>query len=108
MSLRQKVRLELDDGREIVVEYDGRDLRAWESKHHLSAIREEMTISMLSWLGHHAAIRTGILNGELTTYEAFDAVCVSVDGVRDSDEPPNPTKPGKGTRKKAGDGSSAP
>jgi hypothetical protein len=110
MSLTQKVRLELDDGRTVETTYNGIDLRAWETKHRKSALTESMSLSMLTWLGHHAAVRTGTLNGDLSTYEAFDKVCVSVEGVRDEVEgPPDPTpaKPRKGSRKKAGDDSSA-
>lgn len=113
MSLGQKLKLELDDGREVETAYDGRDLRAWESKHRKSALTESLSIGMLTWLGHHAAIRRGELNGDLTTYEAFDKVCVSVEGMPDeeADQDPDvdPSKPrSKGSRKKAGGASSAP
>ena len=47
MSLRQKVRLELEDGRQIEVAYEGRDLRAWEGKYHRSAIAEDVSVTML-------------------------------------------------------------
>lgn len=109
MSLAQRVKLELDDGREVVTVYDGRDLRAWESKHKKSSLVEDMSLGMLTWLGHHAAIRRGELNGELTTYEAFDAACVSVEGLRD-EEPPDPSgaKAPKASRKRAGDEPSPP
>lgn len=109
MSLGQKVRLDLDDGREVEVSYDGRDIRAWETKHHKSALVESMSLSMLTWLGHHAAVRTGVLNGEMKEYSAFDAACISVEGVRD-EEPPDPTKPKprKASPKRAGDDSSSP
>lgn len=95
MSLTQKVRLELDDGREITTTYDGRDLRAWESQHRKSALVESMSLSMLTWLGHHAAVRRGELNGEMKDYKAFDAACVSVQGMRDEPDEeaePDPTK----------------
>lgn len=108
MSLGQKVRLDLDDGREVEVVYDGRDIRAWEIKHRKSALVESMSLSMLTWLGHHAAVRTGAINGDLSTYEAFDKVCTSVEGMRD-DEPPDPTKPKsrKGSPKSPGVDSSS-
>lgn len=109
MSLTQKVRLELDDGRVVEATYDGRDLRAWEAKHHKSALIESMSIGMLTWLGHHAAVRSGEVNGELKTYEAFDAVCVSVEGVKEESPDPTPPKPAKkASRKTAGADSSAP
>jgi hypothetical protein len=107
MSLAQKVRLELDDGRKIEATYDGRDLRAWESKTHKSALAEQMSLGMLTWLGHHAGVRAGVIDGELKDYAKFDEACVSVEGVRDdvNEEPPDPTK---ASPKTAGDDSSAP
>jgi hypothetical protein len=81
MSLRQKVILELDDGTEVPVIFDGRDLRAWELKHRKSALSEPMSVGMLTWLGWHGATRQHLLNGSFDTYEALDAACVSVEGA---------------------------
>jgi hypothetical protein len=105
MSLTQKVRLELDDGRTVETSYDGRDLRAYEKKFRTSALTESMSLTMLTWLGHHAAVRTGAVNGDLSTYEAFDNVCISVEGVRDEPEvTEGPTKtPGRTRKKVSGD-----
>jgi hypothetical protein len=113
VSLAQKVRLTLDDGREVEATYDGRDLRAWETKYRKSALVESMSLSMLTWLGHHAAVRTGVLNGEMKDYAAFDASCISVEGVRPVESPdPTPeatSTPTAGDSLKAvGDDSSAP
>jgi hypothetical protein len=110
MSLAQKVKLLLDDGREIETTYDGRDLRAWEAANKKSALVESMSLSMLTWLGHHAAVRRGELNGDLKEYRAFDQVCLSVEGMRDEEPPdPTPAKPrSKASRKTAGADSSAP
>ena len=101
MSLRQKVRLELQDGTEVVAEYSAIDLRAWETAFRKSSLGEPMSVSMLSWLGWSAGKRQGVLNGEFETYEKFDAVCVSVEGVRDE---PVPTAAAKkaATRKAPG------
>ena len=82
MSLGQKLRRDLEDGRQIEVAYDGRDLRAWESEHKKSALVESMSVGMLTWLGHHAGVRTGEIDGELKDYKAFDEVCISVEGLR--------------------------
>lgn len=108
MSLGQTVRLDLEDGREIQTTYDGRDIRAWESAHGQSALTESMSLSMLTWLGHHAAVRRGELNGDLSTFPAFDQVCISVQGV--AQESPGPTKPrrAKGSQRSRGADSSAP
>lgn len=110
MSLRQKVKLELEDGKEIVVEYSAIDLRAWETKHRKSALDESLSVSMLSWLGWNAAHRQGLLNGSGDTWEAFDAVLASVEGVQD--EEARPTRKGAAkkaaTPKAAGPDSSAP
>lgn len=108
MSLAQKVKLTLDDGREIEATYDGRDLRQWEAVFKKSALVESMSLGMLTWLGHHAAVRTGVLDGELKDYARFDDACVSVEGVR-SEEPPDPTPADpKGSREAAGDAPSSP
>lgn len=98
MSLGQQVRLDLEDGREIQVTYDGRDIRAWEARHRKSALVEAMSLSMLTWLGHHAAVRTGAINGDLSTYDAFDKVCASVEGIK-AEEPPDPTQAEETKRK---------
>lgn len=114
MTLGQKVKLELDDGRAIETAYDGRDIRAWEAKTRKSALVETMSLGMLTWLGHHAAVRRGELNGDLSTYEAFDQVCISVEGVRDekeADEESGPTKAktrSRASRSSPGAASSAP
>lgn len=109
MSLGQRLRLDLDDGRQIEADYNGIDLRAWETKHRKSALVEQMSVGMLTWLGHHAAVRTGALNGDLSTYEAFDKVCVSVEGMG-SGEPPDPTPatPRKGSPRRRGAAPSSP
>ena len=99
MSLRQLVRLELEDGTEIKVAYDGRDLMAWETKHGKSALTADMSINMLAWLGWAAAYRQGMLNGSFGTFEKFSAVCVDVAGVRDEPDPSAATK--KGASRKA-------
>jgi hypothetical protein len=102
MSLQQKVQLELEDGTEITVTYDGRDLRAWESRYKKSALVEPMSLSMLTFLGWSAGKRTEQLNGQFDRYEAFDAACTSVQGVRDEEEDEralDPPKPRARTRK---------
>lgn len=113
MSLRQRVKLELDDGKEVIVEYSAIDLRAWESKHRKSALDEPLSVSMLSWLGWSAAHRKGLLNGNGDTWEEFDTVLASVEGLPDEeDEEARPTRKGAAkkaaTPKAAGPDSSAP
>ncbi len=114
MSLRQKLRLELEDGTEIVTEYSAVDLRAWEKAHKKSSLGESMSVGMLTWLGWSSARRSGKLNGAYTDYAKFDEVCVDVGGVEaDEDEESDeetPTGPadGAGTRKARGRASSAP
>jgi hypothetical protein len=87
VSLAQKVRLDLADGTEVEVVYDGRDLRAWEVAHGKSALAEDLSLSMLTWLGWHAGKRQQLLNGSHETYKAFDEVCVSVQGLADDERP---------------------
>lgn len=110
MSLKQQVRLEYEvDGveKDVVATYSAIDLRAWESAFGESALIADMSVGMLTWLGHHAAVREGLLDGNLKSYKAFDEVCFSVEGVDDTPTPPGDEKP-RSTRKKAGAASSAP
>lgn len=99
MSLRQTVKLELEDGSEVEVTYDGRDLRAWEGSTGKSALGEAMSLTMLTWLGWAAAKRQGLLNGSFDSFDAFDKVCASVQGVADADPPTE--RPAARTRKTA-------
>jgi hypothetical protein len=109
VSLRQKVRLELEDGTQVDTEYSAIDLRAWEKENKRSALNEPVSVSMLTWLGWSAAKRNGSINGAYDTYPKFDAACVSVEGVGDEEEPV-PTKAVKktATPKVPGPESSAP
>jgi hypothetical protein len=106
VTLRQKVKLELEDRSEVVVEYSAIDLRAWETKHRKSALDEQLSVSMLSWLGWNAARRQNLLNGSYDTWEKFDAACASVEGV--AERPPTRKGTGKGSQKDPGPDSSAP
>lgn len=112
MSLRQKVKLELEDGSEVLAEYSAIDLRIWEKTHRKSALDEPMSVSMLTWLGWNAAKRQGSINGAYDTYDKFDAACTSVEGVNDEpeDEEDSPTVAVKraATRKARGADSSVP
>lgn len=109
MSLRQKVRLELDDGSEVTAEYSAVDLRAWEKANKRSALREPMSVTMLTWLGWSAARRQGAINGAYDTFEKFDVACLDVAGVDDEPEDGDrPTRRVRATRKAAGPDSSAP
>ena len=95
MTLRQRVRLELEDGSEIQAVYDGRDVRAWETKYNKSALVGPMSLSQLTFLGWAAAKREGSINGQFDAYEKFEKVCVDVRGMAlepAAEEPPDPTK----------------
>jgi hypothetical protein len=110
-AFRQKLRLiyQVDgETRELVTEHTAIDVRAWESETKKSALVEPTSASMKTWLAHHAAVRKGELNGDLKTYEAFDAVCIDIEGVPDVG-PTEPTTKGRdrGTRKTATANSSA-
>ena len=98
MALRQTVQLDYElDGEEkqVIAEYSAVDLRAWEAAFGESALISNMSVSMLTWLGHHAAVRQGLVNGPLKTYKAFDEACFDVTGVNDDKATPGPTKRGK-------------
>lgn len=105
MSLRQKVKFELEDGKEIVTEYSAIDLRAWETENGKSSLTAEMSISMLSWLGWHGGVRRGDVDGELKDWQKFDACCESVEALRD--ERPTKAATAKATQKGRGAASSA-
>lgn len=100
MALRQTVELEIEGHEDpIVVAYTAVDLRAWEREFDKSCLAESMSLSMLTWLGWHAAKRTGALNGMSgSTWRDFDAVCVGVKSKRDEDtdaaRPTGPTQSG--------------
>lgn len=93
MTLRQRVHLELADGTELEAVYDGRDLRAWETRTKQSSLVGPMSLNMLTFLGWSAAKRDGSINGQFERYEAFEAQCVDVQGrplVPPAEEAPNP------------------
>ena len=78
--MRQRVALEIEGRDDLAVVFDGRDVWAWETRHRRSALKEPTSVSMLSWLGWHAASRQGLLDD---TWEVFDGVCVGVVSVPD-------------------------
>ena len=93
MALRQKVQLDYEvDGedKQVIAEYSAVDLRAWEAAFGDSALTSTMSVSMLTWLAHHAAVRQGMIDGPLKAYKAFDEACWDVTGVNEG-----PTKRGK-------------
>lgn len=106
MSLKQKLKIELEDGTEVLAEYSAIDLRAWETANRRSSLGEPMSVTMLTWLGWSAAKRTGAINGAYDTYEKFDAACVSVEGLR-SDPVPTEAAKKAASPKARGRGSSA-
>lgn len=95
--MRQTVLITLESRDPVTVRFDGRDIRAWETKHHKSALREPMSVSMLSWLGWHAAKRQGVMAPELHDWSAFDAACQWVEGVKEEPTDPTQTAPGDGS-----------
>jgi hypothetical protein len=115
-TLGQRLKIELDDGTSVETEYDGRDIRQWEAKSRKSWFAETKSLSILTWVAHHAAVRRGDLNGPLSTYEAFDAVCVSLEALPDREDPKDPedeeadeeTDPTEASPTSPGDGSSSP
>lgn len=82
MALGQTLRLELEDGSAVEATYDGRDIRAWETKTGKSALGVPLSLSMLTYFGWSAAKRTGALNGSYAKWDEFDQVCVAVTGPR--------------------------
>ena len=107
MIMGQRIRFELDDGRIIETTYDGRDVRDWEAEHRKSWLTTDTSVTDITWVSHHAAVRRGELDGELKDYKAFNAVCVGWEGIRRDEGPPDPTEP-EGSPKTAGDDSSSP
>lgn len=108
-ALRQKIKLEYEvDGKteETIVEYTATDVRAWEDWSGKSGYVENTSYSQLTWIAHHAAVRLGLIDGQLKSYQAFDEVCSNVEGVRKDPTKAEATAP-KATRKRAGADSSA-
>jgi hypothetical protein len=92
VSLKQRVKLEIEGHDDVDVVFDGRDLRAWELRHKQSAMNQQVSFSFLTWCGWHAAKRQQLLtglNGTGETYEKFDEICTSVEGLSDDDEAPD-------------------
>jgi len=102
MTFGQKLRLHLADGSSVEARWDGRDVRAWEAKFNRPAINVPQTYSMQTFYGWSAAKRDGTLNGEYDKYEAFDAVCVSIDFLREeTEDEADPTEPASDTPREA-------
>jgi hypothetical protein len=76
----QSLRLVLEGAEEpIKVDVDGRDVRAWEKENDSSFLTSTTSYIQLTWLGWHAAKRTGKTD---LTYEQFDDRCIAVEDVR--------------------------
>lgn len=101
MAMRQKIRLTVEDGDPIEVVADGRDVRTYEAWSRKSALREPMSVTMLTYMGYAAAKRQGMLDEK---WDVFNARCIDVTGLGSDDEDePDPTTR---TRKSRGGGSS--
>jgi L-fucose isomerase-like protein len=91
---------------EVVVEHTGSDVLAWEEETGKSALTDDTSILMKTWIAHHAAVAQGQINGDLKEFEAFKKVFLDAEGVRD-EGPTGPTGRGRGSRKTPGASSSA-
>lgn len=102
--MRQVVELEIDGRDEPVkVTYTAVDLRRWEAWSHKSSLAERMDYTMLTYLGWSAAVRAGLIDGELKDWKKFDELCTDVKTINEDEAvEPRPTK------KTRGGGSSAP
>ena len=85
----------LDDP--VTVTYSAVDLRAYEAAFDVSVLSTPRSLTMLTWLGWHAAERTGAINGDLAKYADFDRRCVDLRLDRDEeDKGARPIKSGRG------------
>jgi hypothetical protein len=102
--MRQTVELEIEGHEEkITVTYTAVDLRRYETYSHKSVLVEPMSMTMLTYLGWSAAMRTGAINGPLKEWKTFDEQCIGVKTIAaEEDQEPRPTK------RSRGGGSSAP
>lgn len=90
--MRQTFVVDMDDGTNLVIESDARDVRAWEAAYEQSYFGTRLSFTNIAQVAYLAGKRTGVLNGAYPTYEDFDAHCVDARGKREKD-PPNPTPP---------------
>jgi hypothetical protein len=91
----QAYEIEMDDGEKILIESDGRDIRAWEADQDKSLFRTPLSFTVVAQVAYLAGKRTGVLNGKYPSYEDFDAHCVDARGVRDTELVANPTQRGR-------------
>lgn len=78
--MRQTIACEMDDGTTVVIEADGRDVRAWEAAYDASWFITPMSFTTVAQVAYLAGKRTGALNGSYPSYEEFDAHCVDARG----------------------------
>lgn len=78
--MKQDFNVEIDDGTQLVIASDARDIRAWEAAYGASWFGQRLTFTMLAQVAYLAGQRTGVLNGSYPSYEDFDARCVDVRG----------------------------
>jgi len=103
MPLGETLDLEIEDREEPVrVTFNGFDMRKWEEQFDKTILGEPRSLSMLTWLGWHAAVRQGLLDGKLKDWAVFDEACVGLQVARN--KPATETRP---TKRSRGGGSSA-
>lgn len=93
--MRQTIACEMDDGSTIVIEADGRDVRAWEATYDASWFITPMSFTTVAQVAYLAGKRTGALNGSYPSYEEFDAHCVDARGRRSAPVVGRPTRAGR-------------
>ena len=76
--MRYRMTIEMEDGTTYDVDADARDIRAWEAEHDQSWLRVPASHTTLAQLAYAAGRRSGVLNGQWPSYDAFDARCVGL------------------------------
>ena len=90
MTVKQTLRVELEDGSEHTVTVDGRDFRAWEAWRGVSMFKSDTTLMQLTEYAYLSGRRQGLWNGK---YEDWEPTCVGVDFVAIDEVNPTQSAP---------------
>lgn len=84
----------MDDGSEVKLRSDGRDLRKWEAVYKRTMVGEHLSFTYLAQLCYLAMRRLAVAPSYCPTYELFDEHCENLDIERLDQEAitPNPTQ----------------
>jgi hypothetical protein len=104
VSLKRTLTLEIEGRDEpVTVTYNALDIRRWEADTGRSYFAGASTLEQFTWLGWAAAVRQGLIDGELKDVGKFLEACTDLDIRVPGAEDDRPTSR-RATRKGRGDG----